>query len=535
MTRRALVAVAAVLLVIAASLAALAVSRPPGGGDATGPEPRPTATAAPSPSPSGTSPPRDAAPSPAPSASPTALDVPPDAPAQLRGIWVHLFDRSLKTREGIQAFLDAAVAAHFNTVIVQGARRHDAFHESSVLPRTSDDELAPGLDVLGELVPAAHERGLQVHAWYSLAPTTHPTMMDEQLGPDHISTRHGFGSDAPWLQAGNDRAYDYADPAIPAFQDHVVAMLRDTVERYDVDGIHLDYLRYECLQVGAGGTCLDADPGDPATPNQHPVTMRRFAAHGEGTLAAFLRAQTRDLVRRVYVELAEVDPTVVVSAALIAQGDGPGADRQAFARTKAWWNKAQDWATWIEEGIVDHAYPMAYFREDDPRWARAFDDWVAFAGLVDTDDQVVAVGQAAYLNCVDDSLAQLAEGAAATDGVVVYSYQGDVVGGSRACPGDTPGDLLRALSQGMFAAPARVPEVPRRTDPTAGHLLVRATDGQTVTVSGPGQDPRSRRADATGHAGFVWVSPGQWQVTVAGGNPRQVTVEAGKVTRLDAS
>ncbi len=319
--------------------------------------------------------------------------------------------------------------------------------------------------------------------------------------------------------------------AIPGFQDHVVAMLRDVVERYDVDGVHLDYLRYECLQATDDGGCVNADADDPATANQHPITMQRYEAHGDGTLGDFMRKQTQDLVRRIYIEVAEVDPSVLVSAALIAQSDGPGADREAFTNSKAYWNKGQDWASWIEEGIIDHAYPMVYFRDNDDRWAQAYDSWVDFAAHIDTDQQVTAIGQGAYLNCVQDSLAQFEEAAAATDGVVLYSYQGDVVGGAKDCPADESGDLFQALREGMFADPAPVPEVPRKSQPTAGHVLVGAADGQTVTLTAPGEEPRERRTDATGHAGFAWVPAGEWEVAVDGGEPASITVVAGEVSR----
>ena len=532
MTRnRTIALVVSAVLVVALAVTGLALT---GGGD----DPAPDGTAAPSPTDGGARTPDPAAttdPGPEPELTPTGdQTTPPGAEPELRGIWAHLFDPSLKTREGIIQFLDTAAAANFNTVIIQGARRHDAFYASDVLPPTTDDELAPGLDVLGELVPAAHERGLDVHVWYSIAPTNHTTMVDEDLGPEHITTQHGFGSDDPWLQAGNDPTYAYMDPAVPGFQDHVASLYREVVERYDVDGVHLDYIRYECLQVTDDGSCVSgAEVGAGATPNQNPVTMERFREHGDGSLADFMRRQTEDLVRRIYLEVADVDPSVVVSAAVISQGEGPGADREAFRASRAYWNKGQDWASWMEEDIVDHVYPMAYFREGDARWARAYDQWVAFGNLIDTDEEVVAMGQGAYLNCPDQTMAQLRESRQATDGIVLYSYQGTAA--ESGCGDQQPGALLRRLRNGMFEEPAPVPAVPRKADPTEGHVLVHARDGQDVTLTGPGGESITRRAGATGHAGFVWLEPGSWQVTVAGGDAREVQVEVAEVTRVDAT
>lgn len=457
-------------------------------------------------------------------------------PDQQRGLWVHLFDDSLKTRAGIERVLDTAVAANLNTVVVQGARRHDAFYDSDVLPATTDPDLEVGLDLLETLVPAAHARGLQVHVWYSVMPSTHPSMQDEPLGPDHVNVAHGAHSGDPWVVPGWTPGYEFLDPAVPGVQRHVVAMVREVVERYAVDGVHLDYLRYPCLRANDNGTCASSEPGDGATHNQHPTTMRRWRQHGGGQdLADFLRSQTEDLTRRILLEVADVDPSVVVSAALIAQREGPvGQDlRQSFQQTRAYYEKGQDWLAWLEGGLLDHAYPMAYFREADPTYARWYDEWARFADRTDTPRHVTALGQAAYLNCVAESLSQLDQATSTLDGAMVYSYQGDVAGG---CAGQHPGDLFRALSApgGPFATPAGVPDVPRRTSPTTGHVLVRAEDGDRVELAPlSGSQPTAHvRADATGHAGFVDVAPGQYLVGVDGGAATPIRVTAGEVTRV---
>ena len=135
--------------------------------------------------------------------------------AQQRGMWVHLFDDSLKTRAGIEQVLDTAISANLNTVVVQGTRRHDAFYDSDVLPHTTDPDLEAGLDVLGTLIPAAHARGLQVHVWWSMMPSTHPSMQDEDLGPDHVNTQHGAGTAEPWVPGRLDARLRVPRPRRP--------------------------------------------------------------------------------------------------------------------------------------------------------------------------------------------------------------------------------------------------------------------------------------------------------------------------------
>ncbi len=453
-------------------------------------------------------------------------------PAELRAMWVHLFDDSLKTRTGIEAVLDAAAAANLNTVIVQGARRHDAFYDSDVLPATTDPVFneTPDLDMLAELVPAAHARGLQVHVWYSVMPAIHSSMGPElPLPAGHVHTEHGPASDDPWTvpREFNTDWYDFLDPAIPGVQDHVAAMVREVVERYDIDGVHLDYLRYEVVQP-----TVDTPPG-----TQHPTTMARYDAHGDGMeLDEFLRTQVTDLARRVFLEVADVDPTVVVSAALIAQGDGPR-ELGGFDQTRTWWMKGQDWPSWLAEGLVDHAFPMAYFREQTPRWQQAFDDWVDFTAGLDTDAYVSAVGQGSWLNCARHSADQLERALAVLDGAGLYSYQGDVVTSGAdhdACPADAPGALRRlVVADGeVFDDPAPVPDVTRRSQPTQGHILVAAADGDDVIVESTDGSAYLRRTDATGRAGFTWLDLGTYEVR-RGTDIRIVTVTAGQVTHVD--
>lgn len=76
--------------------------------------------------------------------------------------------------------------------------------------------------------------------------------------------------------------------------------------------------------------------------------------------------------------------------------------------------------------------------------------------------------------------------------------------------------------------------MPRRTSPTTGHVLVRAEDGDRVELAPlSGSQPTAHvRADATGHAGFVDIAPGQYLVGVDGAAATPIRVTAGEVTRV---
>lgn len=371
-------------------------------------------------------------------------------PAETRGVWVHLFDPTLKSREGIHRMLDNVEQAGGNLVIAQVARRQDAYYTSEVLPRTPDPQLEADLDLLATLVPAAHDRGLDVHAWVSVLPAYHSVYDRLTLPPEHVWRRHGPGSAESWTTRDVSGAHGvYLDPGVPAVQAHVAAMMAEIAGRYDVDAVHLDYLRYEGSRWG-----------------YHPTSLARFrsATGVTGTpeptdpaWGAWRRQQTRELARTVAAAVREADPAVGVSIAASTMGPGPDS-AGGYTQTRTYREVFQDWPAWLAAGTIDAAYPMNYFREDDARERRWFDDWTTWQAGLDTGSGVLAVGQGSWLNSLDGSLAQHRRGAARSAGTVVYSYQQS----SRAGVGQ---QLLGRLADDLWAEPAPAPQLGGRSAP----------------------------------------------------------------------
>lgn len=440
-------------------------------------------------------------------------------PDEIRGWWVHAFDDTLYTREGIHRMLDEAVRSGANTIIAQVARRQDATYASSRLPRLPAPGLADDLDVLAELVPAAHDRGLQVHAWSSVLPAYHEDYDALDLPADHVWRRHGPGSDEPWVSADvNGTAGEFLDPGVPGVHEHVVGALTEIAANYDVDAVHLDYLRYAQGDLG-----LAADNSSGVT-GYNDIALQRFAAQtGDGgrpaptdeRWSAWRRAQTRDLVRRIRAEIADVAPDVAVSQAGITWGELPEAGLKA---TPTYRSVFQNWPRWLREGAIDVAIPMNYFPE--PRWSAQFDRWTAWEeGLAA--DGLLAVGQGALVNEPHDSIAQLTRARPRADGAVVYSYQ-------QQTDEHRARGLAGRLSSELWSEPAAAPDL--IDDHNQGHVIVTAEDGVAVDLTGAGE-ARTERGDATGRATFLGVPPGEVTVGAEGFQTATVEVTAGEVAR----
>ena len=443
----------------------------------------------------------------------------PGPSPQIRGWWVHLFDDTLRSAESIDAMLDEAEASGANTVIAQVSRRQDAVYDSDLLPRLPEPDLPDDLDVLAELVDGAHQRGMQVHAWSSVLPAYHSAYDDLEIAEDHVWRTHGPDSDEPWVSYRRDGSHVvYLDPGVPGVQDHVAGALAEIAGRYDVDAVHIDYLRYDHHPVS----------NDAGITGYNPIALQRFAERYDRDQAPapedeqwmdWRREQTRQLMRRIRAEVADADPGVAVSQAGVTWGQGPTA-AGGFEQTPTYRWVFQDWPGWLREGAIDVAMPMNYFAHDDEDQRTHFDDWTRWQGLLEHDG-LLAVGQAGFLNEPDDSLAQLRRARMRSDGGVVYSQQRQ----TRAWGGS----LWDLLADSVWSEPAPAPDLVG--EPTGGHVVVSTSDGLPVELSSDGQT-WSEHADATDRAVFLHIPPGTAHLDAPGYEPVTVDVEAGAVHRI---
>src|SRR6185503_13324248 len=93
----------------------------------------------------------------------------------------------------------------------------------------------------------------------------------------------------------------WLDPGEPAVHEHVMRVVSDIVQRYDVDAIHADDYFYPYLQTDAAGRTIDFP--DSAT----------YARSGSSlTRADWRRANVDRFIERLYRELHALKPTLDV-------------------------------------------------------------------------------------------------------------------------------------------------------------------------------------------------------------------------------
>lgn len=243
-----------------------------------------------------------------------------------------------KQQEELCHILDELQQANFNTVLFQTRLRGDVIYPSQFEPfaesLTGTEGKNPGYDPLRFAIEECHKRGMELHAWIVAIPIGN-TRQVRTLGKNALTRKH------PSLCKQFNGSW-YLDPGNPETDDYLANIIREIVSGYDVDGIHLDYIRYP-------------EQGE-RFPDQS--TYRKYGKKQD--LKQWRRNNITRIVRRIYTETKSLKPWVKVSSSPIGKYRDTG--RYSSQGWNAYDEVYQDAQQWLREGIHDALFPMMYFR-----------------------------------------------------------------------------------------------------------------------------------------------------------------------------
>jgi uncharacterized lipoprotein YddW (UPF0748 family) len=302
----------------------------------------------------------------------------PTAPREFRAAWVATVANidwpsrpgltSAQQQDEVLRLLDCARDTGLNAVVLQVRPAADALYASAIEPWSeylSGEQgraPAPFYDPLAFWVDEAHRRGLQLHAWFNPYRARQSSARSAPA-PNHLSVSRPeivktYG-DQLWL-----------DPGEPAAFSQTLAVVRDVVARYDIDGVQIDDYFYPYpLAVPGGGELAFPDAGS---------YQRHLDTGGTLSLEDWRRDNVNRLVRAFDQAVHQIKPWVLVGISPF--GLGKPALRPPGIQGFSQYDKLYaDVEHWLAQGWLDYLAPQLYWPLD--RTAQAFavllDYWLA--------------------------------------------------------------------------------------------------------------------------------------------------------------
>lgn len=243
--------------------------------------------------------------------------------------WPHSYSQSeasaKKQQDELCAILDKLVAAGINTVLLQTRVRATTIFPSSKEPwdgcLSGFPGKSPGYDALEFAIQECHKRGIKLHAWVVTIP------IGKWNGTGCKNLRNTYPN---LVKRIGDEGF--MNPELSGTATYLADFCKEIAEHYDIDGIHLDYIRY-------------------------PETWKVISDRNQG------RKNITEIVTQIHNAVKSIKPWIMLSCSPVGK----------YADTKRMWSHGwnardivcQDAASWLKSGIMDALFPMMYFKGDN--------------------------------------------------------------------------------------------------------------------------------------------------------------------------
>lgn len=272
----------------------------------------------------------------------------------LRGVWIStvynldwpstasVANQAKQKQEFVQ-LLQELQGMGMNSVFVQVRPSADAFYPSSLVPwskyLTGKQGQDPGYDPLAFMIEETHKKGMQFHAWFNPF-RANPDAKTDQLAPTHVTKLH-----PDWIVNAKNKLY--INPGIPQAREAIISEIMEVVNRYKIDGVHLDDYFY---------------PSDGVFPDD--ATFKAYNSSRFATKAEWRRDNINLFVKELGEAIHSAKPQVQFGISPFGvwrnqSVDSTGSDTKAGVT--AYDSMHADVRTWIQQGWIDYVTPQIYW------------------------------------------------------------------------------------------------------------------------------------------------------------------------------
>ena len=284
------------------------------------------------------------------------------SPLYDRYLWV--IRDVLKSKRSIDDMVNFAIEKNINHLFVQVRGRGDSFYESQFISRSqilSEGEFDP----LAYLLDTANGKGINIHAWVNVYilwsskslpnDERHILHMQQQWLDTTEEWPVDVGKKLDMVAVNNNNEGLFLSPNHPDVNGYLIKVFRELITNYDIDGLHLDYIRYQEAEYGRNPYAIARFKSESGNdPGPWFLEMERSTIASPRLIANmkrwnnFKRKAVTSLVKDTRALVNEVRPDCIISAAV--------KPNLYIARERYF----QEWNVWLAAGYLDWVVPMNY-------------------------------------------------------------------------------------------------------------------------------------------------------------------------------
>ena len=317
----------------------------------------------------------------------STIEPPPAVAREFRAAWISPVDggewpsrpgmSDEQQRAELLGTIERAAAVGLNAIVLHVRPASDAMYPTDRAPWSSylvgANDAPPSYDPLAYALAEAHRRGLQVHVWFNPFRAAPPNSSRAPVGARAIARRH-----PEWIVRYGSQ--QWVDPGFPGARREVLDAMLEVVERYDVDGVHLDDYFYPYREERTIRTRVGKGRRRRTVTRTETIRFdddASWARHGRASgmeRDSWRRENVSQFVATLYREVKARKPEVAVGISpfgIWRPGAAPGVyGLDAYAEIYA------DSRKWLREGWLDYVAPQLYWVLDgEQQRFRRLDAW----------------------------------------------------------------------------------------------------------------------------------------------------------------
>lgn len=281
----------------------------------------------------------------------------PYVDTELKGIWLRPTQHSPKEIEKVVQMLKEK---GINNIFLETFYHGTTIYPSDVLKQYGVDYQRGefiGFDPLQVWIEECHKRNIKVHIWFETfyignTPPRSSAHHILSVYPEWANKTKAMADSSEISVSASEHNGYFLDPANPEVQKFIGEILKEIAEKYNPDGINLDYIRYpqganvktdNSMGTEWGYTRFareefkaDNNDTDPLTISVNDPLRQEWFKYRQNKITDFVRS-TNELTKKHDIMLTAVIFPSIESA-------------------KA--TKMQDWRVWSEENLIDGITPL---------------------------------------------------------------------------------------------------------------------------------------------------------------------------------